>query len=559
MMQLLCNGARVDLYDDASLQFTKKNPFFAFDELSAERTTSFKLPATPTNDRIFECARVPAYKGNGMRKRFDAELQCGVVVKRGYLYVKSYSKNEYEAVMVCDMLFDLKAFGNYEWGSLIWNNEIDNTVYNANAGSIPTMARIKYHRPSGDTVQPAINIGKVLQQLDSQGILPIKGVANTNLWLIRKGDNRRLDQVLNVITSAPDGMELNIANSQGLFDLGPMPTDDGAEPGYINALYIDQYGLTMTFAKDTPDNVCLCGSDNTSPYHKVEFLGTRKFLRPLTSGGAVRYEGQPLAGQTISVPGYKQFVLMTGTSTPPDADPTRPIDWAELDMRLETPVNVKVRVSGDGYKYYYSSQLTDLNIGDVLKMYSSFTGTLIGLDADGSIHFYDTITPTNREVQLMSTESVERTFGNWAQRNYIRFKESDTVHDYERKVAHYDIDNDNLQVEQDLLTLECVEGGQYDGADTIMVRGAESGGVLTEDFAAKAGGNEYLQRVSLVKNSAMQALCDASTTVVIQARMSMADFSNMDSSTTLLVRNTQYVWVDAQWQKDVAKFTLVRM
>ena len=558
MMQLLCNGARVDLYDDASLQFTKKNPLFAFDALSAERTTSFKLPATPTNDRVFSCARVPAYKGDGMRKRFNAELQAGTVVKRGYLYVSSYSKNEYNAVMVCDMLFDLKAFGNYEWGSLIWNKEVSSTVYNANAANIPTMARIKYHRPSGDTVQPAINIGVLLQQLDAQGILPIKGVTDTSLRLIRKGDNRKLDQVLNVITSEPYGMELNIANSQGLFDLYPMPTDDRAEPGYINALYIDQNGLTMTFADDTPDNVCLCGSSDDKPF-KVEFLGTRKFLRPLTSGGAVRYEGTPLKGQTITVPGYKQFVLMTGTSTPYDADPTRAIDWAELDMHKETPVNVKVRVSGDDYRYYYSSQLTDLNISDVLKLYSAYTGTLIGLDADGNIRFFDSITPSDNTVQLIELDNVQRGFGDWAQKNYVRFKQSEYVLDYERKSIHYDIENDNLQAEQDILVLECVEGGQYDGADTIMVRGAESGGVLTEDFAAKAGGNEYLQRVSLVKDSTMQALCDASTTVVIQARMSMADFSNMDSSTTFLVRNTQYMWVEAQWQKDVAKFTLVRM
>lgn len=558
MMQLLCDGVRLDLYDNASLQFTKKNPLFAFDELSAERTTSFKLPATPTNDRVLGVARVPAYKGDGMRKRFKAELQAGTVVKRGYLYVSSYSKNEYNAVMVCDMLFDLKAFGNYEWGSLIWGASVTDDIYNANAANIPTMARIKYHRPSGDTVQPAINIGKVLQQLDARDILPIKGVTNTNLWLIRKGDNRRLDQVLNVITSAPDGMELNIANSQGLFDLYPMPTDDGAELGYINALYIDQYGLTMTFADDTPENVCLCGSDNTSPYHKVEFLGTRKFLRPLTSGGAVRYEGQPLAGQTISVPGYKQFVLMTGTSTPYNADPTRAIDWAELDMRLETAVNVKVRVSGDGYKYYYSSQLTDLNIGDVLKMYSSFTGTLLGLDTDGSLRFFDTITPADKPIKLIDLDDVQRGFGDWAQKNYIRFKENENVIDYERKVIHYDIENENIQEEKDILVLECIEGGQYDSADTIMIRGTENS-LLTENAAAQTGSQEYMQRVSLIKNNTMQNICDASTSVKVQARMSMADFSALYSCTCFLVQNIRYIWLDAKWQKDTAKFTLARI
>lgn len=558
MMQLLCNGQRLDLYEDSSLQFTKKNPLFAFDELSAERTTSFKLPATPTNDRVLACARVPAYKGDGMRKLFSAELQAGTIVKRGYLYVKSYSKGDYDAVMVCDMLFDLKAFGNYEWGSLIWNARVSDTIYAANAADIPTMARIKYHRPTGDGVQPAINIGKVLQQLDEQGILPIKGVTNTDLWLIRAGDNRRLDQVLNVIASAPDGDDLNIANSQGLFELYPMPTDDGAGHGYINALYIDRYGLTMTFADDTPENVCLCGSDNTSPYHKVEFLATRKFLRPLTSGGAVRYEGQPLAGQTISVPAYKQFVLMTGSSTPYNEDPSSPIDWVDLDMRLETAVNVKVRVSGDGFMYYYSSQLTDLKIGDVLKMYSAFTGTLIGLDADNNIRFFDTITPTDKPIALIDIDNVQRSFGDWAQNNYVKCKESDNVFETERKWVNYRIYNDNIEEEKDLMVLECIEGGHYDAADTIIIRTTE-GGLLKENAAAKTGTEEYLERISMVKNMSMQDICEASTTVKVKARMSLAEFSDITSATSFIVKNTRYIWVDAKWDKNTADFTLARL
>ena len=59
MMQLVCNGSRLDLYENTDLQFMEENPLFAFDNIKCERTTSFKLPATPTNDRVFSLARIP--------------------------------------------------------------------------------------------------------------------------------------------------------------------------------------------------------------------------------------------------------------------------------------------------------------------------------------------------------------------------------------------------------------------------------------------------------------------------------------------------------------------
>ena len=107
MMQLVCNGVRLDIYEDAGVQFTHQNPLFAFDDLKCERTTQFKLPSTPTNDRVFGLARVPAYKGDGMRRRFSAELQMGVVVKNGFLYVTSYDGKDYEAVFVTGELLGL--------------------------------------------------------------------------------------------------------------------------------------------------------------------------------------------------------------------------------------------------------------------------------------------------------------------------------------------------------------------------------------------------------------------------------------------------------------------
>lgn len=112
MMRLLCNGRFLDLYDNASLQFTHTNPLFAFDKMECERTTQFKLPATPTNDSVFGLCRLPAYDGTGMQRKFSAQLQAGTVVKDGYLYVSEYDGKDYAAIFVTGDLIGLQAIKN---------------------------------------------------------------------------------------------------------------------------------------------------------------------------------------------------------------------------------------------------------------------------------------------------------------------------------------------------------------------------------------------------------------------------------------------------------------
>ncbi len=99
-MQLFCNGKPLDLYENAEVQFTQENPLFSFDNLKCERTTQIKLPSTKTNDEIFALARVPATRGEGMRRRFDAKMILSGITKEGYLYVSNYNGKDYAAIFV---------------------------------------------------------------------------------------------------------------------------------------------------------------------------------------------------------------------------------------------------------------------------------------------------------------------------------------------------------------------------------------------------------------------------------------------------------------------------
>ena len=54
MIEFNVGGILLDVPSGTRLQFVKKNILFAFDGIECERTTSFRLPKTPTNLRAFD-------------------------------------------------------------------------------------------------------------------------------------------------------------------------------------------------------------------------------------------------------------------------------------------------------------------------------------------------------------------------------------------------------------------------------------------------------------------------------------------------------------------------
>ena len=203
--------------------------------------------------------------------------------------------------------------------------------------------------------------------------------------------------------------------------------------------------------------------------------------------------------------------------------------------------------------------IADLSLADLLKIYSAATGRLINVKADGSVQFISSLNATAFELNdIVAFKSVKRTFSDYAQNNIVRFKESNNVNESEQIKVEYQIENDNIEEEKELLKLNPTEGGLYDdGTDNLLyVRGMKperDEGVhawiytLTDEVVASFGGNEFLQRISLTKSNLLQTLCDKSTQFVVDARMSLAQFSTIDSATCLLVRGTKYTWVEASY------------
>lgn len=110
MIQFNVAGQYLELPTDLDLQFTKSNVLFAFDDIECERTTSFEIPSTPINDKIFGVAKNYHYYGQAMRQKFAAQMQAGLVVQDGLLYIDNYDyeKGVYNVIFVTGGLLALK-------------------------------------------------------------------------------------------------------------------------------------------------------------------------------------------------------------------------------------------------------------------------------------------------------------------------------------------------------------------------------------------------------------------------------------------------------------------
>lgn len=567
MMQLICKGVSLDLYEDAGLQMVKNNPIFAFDELSAERSTSFKIPSTPKNDRVLQLARIPAYRGEAMRRKLNATLQDGVVVSNGYLHISKYSGKEYEAVFIFGKLFDLKSL---RWGDLQLLDAIGSPI-NANTSPMPMIARVKYHTDKGQSPAPSISIAQILDELNTQNILRISGIdLDVDTRFIPKLWTIGYEDVKIQISSEPDGNGgLTVGCSDDriigedprgmVIEIDPQtevstrrlynPLDNG----FYRAEGVDY----ITFPEDTPANVCLCYVDDYDMIGrgKIGFIGTRTYI-----GGGV-FDGEPLAGQRVYVGDHSLFVLLSVFENSA-GQPLQDLVFTDIDYDRESSISLSIRVENRNSELGWSA-LKHISIGDLLKAYSALTGKLIGTDASGAIRFVDTINPTYIEPKITKRGAVSRTFSNWAKENFVRFKEEDGIPQDMVKSISYTIDNDNIEETKDIMVLEAAQGLDF-GDGTLLVNEQKENGSLSEELPNANLGDpsdgEYMNLVGdLQKSNIIQGIVDSSTMLEIECHMNLSEYMQVYSETGFNVDNTRYTWVTGQWQNETAKFTLARL
>lgn len=600
MIRFNINGEYIELPENFSVQLQKKNPLFAFDELSTERSVSFDIPATPKNDRIFGLAKWAATRGDAMRKRFEAVMEGSLVSKKGYLYISDYKykENQYGAVFIGGLAFNVKAFGNHEYGNL-WLGTYNGEIIDADDNPQPLVARVKYHCEDEESeywqrnIMYSVNIGELFRQLNEQGVQKIEGLASGEVFrYIPKGDGvgRIGDVVERLINKNPTTKAMGLSTVQKAIQAPVTLVTEERETGDPEDRPIVEQstncfrsgGGMITFPNDTPENLCICypkGYDriSSSYYWYIGFAGSRSFEDD--GSGYIRYIGEPLAGKTVEIPD-EFFILMTGDGYHRDPfHQGHEIWFIEFDYSQQPEYDIKVRIKDGAYVSYIPAMfqvvpqvamLYNLPFGDLLKLYAAVTGKLIGITSDGGIKFIDTLDDLeylNIDDRITGIKSLTRDFRDFAQHNYVFFSESDNVLDGERIRTEYTINNVNLEEEKDISELPAIEGGKYEGTDFILIRGLDwrnylpsrDDDIVPESVMTKAGDGAYLSRVTIPKSSLLKELCDESTSIQVNVKMMQFEYDKIDSGTGFYLRGNKYVWTEAQYKKGIATLKLSKV
>lgn len=609
-MRLICNGVALDLEAGATMSFKKLNPLFAFDKLTCERTQSFNLPATPTNDRVLELAKIPAYYGAGMRRRFDAELQDGTVVKQGYLYVDKYASGKYSAVFVTGELLGLlkikqagKLADLYQpvsttfWGDGTRVKEASSMLQNDGI----LINRYKYRSDIQEKYTGvSYALGKISGYIATSLGVRIKWPSSYYKYWCLLGTMKPAKEVAGHFKSEIRSGSTTV-NNLNEEDMGYLVLTDTRKVEYtktnpyeiLSTMYVTEYvaqaAIRITFPDNLPDDYFLVdlptNGSNDLPGELPEtggrFYGDYSFDvdRTGTSSQTIYYiSGEPLAGRTVEIPRGGKFILMRRQDYWYQGTNTKYIGYrfAYNPSGLVYDFLVTIKSASSDITYgdvvRLVDNMPDITLVDAIKVIASLEGRVLNYtDADGlTFEALDDIDtwPTVEIRHPLGTDEVARKFSDYGQHNIVLFDSNDYVRDSSKIRTDYAIDNDNLDAERELQKIPFSEGDFLD-IDTYIFsqldideeRGTTVLTTGARDTIIKLGSGtgDYADRVTVPTIPGLQALCQASTAITLRARMTLQEYDALAAKVTILYAGTLYVWTEANWSDNVATIKLSKI
>lgn len=566
MIRFNVGGQYLDTPDGLSIQMQKTNPLFAFDDLKCERSTSFDVPATPNNDRIFGLAKIPAYYGRGMRVRYVASMEASAVVKNGYLYVSAYSKGKYKCVFVTGELLGLQQIK--EAGKIADFMSFTNTTVYSRFGYKPSLvgnsiwAGVEYKRPTDGLVKPSVQLGLLYSAVFAQlgvthaqipaaaagiRIIPseLKGIQEEDVVLTETASQMATDGTYPVCLDVSNSL-LGDVISYGVARVARKSNNGATTYTGTARVFYTRQNINITFPDDWNDDLFI-GRFLSGYYPQeehlleiFEFLGDRSFDRDGT------VTGESLRGRTVEIEQGGTFLIISKNDYVYMQESGGLTDgWAIAGG--DYTVKIEGGEITEGAYVRLQDNLPDMTAVELLKCIAAFSGMVLNYDDANGITF-DELNFNNWELleglKVVETEQIERTFSGYGQRNFVRFDDGRGI--------EYTIENDNLKEENELQVVPFVQGGGV--AEAIYIGEDEEGDVVGKD-----AGGDYLARVELLKNAGVQELCDSSTSVQVRIWMTMLEFESLTPKKAILLAGTRYVWTSAQWNKGVANVKLSRI
>ncbi len=610
MMRLLCNGVALDLYENTDVQFKHENPLFAFDDLKCDRTTTLKLPSTPKNDRAFALARIPAYNGEAMRRKFSAQLQAGLVVKNGYLYITKYDGKDYQGVFVTGEFVGLQAVKDA--------GKLPELVHDETMGyaSVDTGAyknafdynweQIKYRQASSDPSAPSVSAAKIIQAICSDFGLSVNLPSITNRLAIVPPYARTMQEetvvfdntgynVLPVLNDEPIDLSNELATGLSLLEQQDLVfyTYVKDNVGFVQQIWeyktqvlVARQNLALSFPNTFPTDMFLIKITDASAQGMsgVEFLGDYAFEKSsivagesvsTTTGACVTTNnctitGEPLRGRSVSVQNGDVLLFVTPYDYVNGAAIEEPF-WAKSGWAFHQRTwTAAIKVQGAekkatvGETIRLKDNVPDIDFTTLLKCVAAIDGKVLNFE-DGTILFEDLDTSAyaiEDAQKIIGRKDVERTFGKFAQRNVVKYKQDEITPAFYIYAETYTVDNENIEEEKTLLELpfspasEIAENGQIRAYLDNEYEEAKEFALMQ---LTGTGGDEYMHRVPLTKCAGLQVLCDASTQIKCTLRMNIQEYERVHTKTVLRLDGTKYLWTDRNWKSETADFTLAKI
>lgn len=563
-------GGRVlDLPANFKLQFVKKNPLFAFDELEVERTTTFAVPKTPNNLLALGFANDFHRRGEMMRRKVAAQMQSGTVTRDGYLYVGSFNGSEFECIFVTgDLLFlqrlrDLGDISQFIDAGLVCANNAP--IVSANQSENTPAGRVNYK--TDGTVNPSwlfseivtqavtnsgasVDLGNTLQSVAGYRIIcgAPKGVAPapvtlTRTWLAEQ-----------VPYNSPETTVTNTMTAQGLdvileievFEYPIFSVERATAQQYYGKVeqVVARQDLVVTFPDDTPDTLFIGTALMSGQF---DFLGGYSFRR---SGDTLIVEGEPLAGRSVEIPTGTGFCLLTGDDLMTGEFEGWRISQGTLSVSVviegkkDQPENAIIRAKDN---------LPEMTVVELLKVLATLSGRLLSVEG-GEVVFADSVEGDTLldGLQVIKWSELARAFSDYSQRNTIEFASDEQLAQADRVAAVYTLDNENIELAKALLTIPMSEGSRvWDYARFVLFVRSDF-----EGYTLSAGGVTHLEQVTLPKNESLQNVLDKSTSLTMESRFGMFDFDRLTAKKMIYFDGARWVWTEAQWSNGIARFSL---
>lgn len=486
-------GRIIDTDEQTRASFAWDNPFWG-GELKTLHTLDISVPATPGNNAAFAMDREAVMPG--VRHRMRGTLQVGGVMLKGGYYLLDYKGGRYSLLFEHGAAAGILTRPLAEW----WQPEEELVVKEGerpeSGGILQDFGWLYYTNNvfSGAvatplTQFPAVSLGWMLRKTCNAAGLHVTYPTGQythpdNFALILASMESYSEDTVDLTAwDAVSGGTVTVQGGGTLASVGLQLVRRRYKRGAFNSnkevyTFEATRGLTVTFPRDNSRWV-------------VAGAGY-EWLQPEDPFG-VRYPGctfEMAAGDWFTV--VADADLMHGITR----DYWNGMHGYETDVDCTFYVKTSDGVAGNGSTIRLVDNIPDLSLSELLGGYAAMIGGYYTIDMEASaVEIVERSVAgwpqdTLHRYKVLGADALKRYPDGWARHNLVECHSADYVEEASRYRLDYQVSNDAIEEERQLVELPWSEGNQrIIGGDRVAV---------LRDVAVEANGTTYQGELSCI-------------------------------------------------------------